>query len=53
MKEDTSIAGETEAGGDPSEALKHKIDVKDYVTINGNVLNRSLDHLLNLSTTMA
>ena len=53
VEEEVSIAGEAKAGGVPSEALKHKIDVKDYVTINGNVLNSSIDYLLNLSPTMA
>ena len=29
VKEEVSIAGEAEAGGDPSEAIKHILDVKE------------------------
>ena len=34
VKEDISIAGEAEAGGGPSEAIKHILELKDYDSIN-------------------
>ena len=53
VEDEVSIAQEAGAEGASSEALKDKIDVKDYVTINGFVLNSSIDHLPNRSSTMA
>ena len=49
VEDKVSIAGEARAEGASSEALKDKIDVKDYVKIKGFVLNSSIDSSPNLS----